>query len=87
MLGYMDLHFFGFDSSFTDREYAYGGNPVDTKIIPVRVGDREFKSTPGWLAQATHFAEMCRKMGHMFTPTVHGDGMIAAMLKPNGETA
>lgn len=87
MMGFSDLHFFGLDSSFEDREYAYEGNPESTEpIIEAKVGNRIFKTTPGWLAQATHFREMAINMAHFFKPTVHGDGLIAAMLKP-GEDA
>jgi hypothetical protein len=80
MLGYMDLHFFGLDSSFKDKQYAYEGNPDAEIIINARAGDRVFLTQPCWLAQATHFAEMYRNMSHLFTPTVHGDGLIAAMM-------
>jgi hypothetical protein len=90
VLGYLDHHYFGFDSSFEDFEhhhaYSYGS---DEDVIRVRVGGeggRVFLTTPTWLCQALHFQEQLRKTGHLFSPTVHGDGMIAEIMrcaKPN----
>lgn len=86
MLGYIGRHhFFGFDSSFTDAEYAYGGNPTNGRPLLVKVSGRIFSSTTGWLAQAANFRDMVLAMPHFFTPTVHGDGLIAAMIQ-NGDT-
>lgn len=83
MLGWNDLHFFGFDSSFPSEgpEYAYEGNPPSGKRILARAGGRVFETTTAWLAQATHFREMCLNMGFMFRPTIHGDGLIAEMMR------
>lgn len=86
MIGFIGKHhFFGFDSSFTDSEYAYEGNPTNGRPLLVKVNDRIFKSTTGWLAQAVHFRDMVLGMPHFFTPTVHGDGLIAAMMGDNHE--
>lgn len=81
-LGWTNQHFFGLDSSFEDDvEYAYEGNPENTSpIIDAKVRGHWFKSTGSWLGQAEHFREMCVTMRHVFIPTVHGNGLIAAML-------
>jgi hypothetical protein len=80
VLGYKNLHFFGLDSSFVENEHCYESQPSSPVTIEARAGGKVFKTTPPWLAQATHFAEMYRNMSHLFTPTVHGDGLIAAMM-------
>ncbi len=84
LLGYSDLHFFGLDSSYAEdgTQHAYKGEVLGT--IPIRVGGpdgREFMSSPAMLAQASHFQEMYGKLGNLFTPTVHGDGMIAEIMR------
>lgn len=89
MIGFIGTrhHFFGFDSSFTDAEYAYEGNPTNGRPVLVNVDGRIFKSTTGWLAQAVHFRDMVLAMPQFFTPVIHGDGLIAAMIQPSKETA
>ncbi len=92
MLGYLRQEFFGLDSSFEDDDdhHAYPGAVEQPERINVRVGGddgRVFRTTPGWLAQATHFREMVRNMGYMFSPVVHGDGLIAEMMKPQRSDA
>lgn len=82
VLGYLDLHFFGFDSSFENEDHAYEAHADDRTPIEVQVGGkRVFKTTNTWLIQALHFQEQLRHTGWMFTPTVHGDGLIAEIMK------
>lgn len=84
-MGYHRMHFFGFDSSFrsTDEHHAYDHNDSDTRI-KVRVGGlegREFLTTGGFMAQASQFQELVSKFGYMFDPVIHGDGLIAEIMK------
>lgn len=84
VLGYSDLHFFGFDSSFADGDehaYAHSFGPRETIDIRVNGTGRVFKTSTEFLAQAQHFQEMLASEGHLFTATVHGDGMIAEMMR------
>lgn len=92
VLGYYDIHLFGFDSSFPDDEnhHAYSHAHETSERILVRVGGdngRVFLTTPGWLAQATHFQEQLKGTGMMFHPTVHGDGLIAEIMRCAEEMA
>jgi len=89
VLGYHDLHMFGFDSSFENdiENHAYFSGPGDEKNwgqwLWVRVGDefgRQFKTTRGWIAQAFHFQQMLEHTGWMFNPVIHGDGLIAEIM-------
>lgn len=86
MMGYHDLHLFGFDSCFEDvlnqhaYEYEEWGTNLDSFLVNVD-GGKAFTSNSLFLAQAQQFQEMCRNFGHMFEPHVYGDGLIAEMIK------
>lgn len=92
LLGFYELHFFGFDSSFKDEHHAYDytheGTDIETspRILCQVNGGRVFQTTIGLLAQASHFQECAKGYGWMFNPTVHGDGLIAEMMKQPQET-
>lgn len=86
VLGHLNLHFFGLDSSFEDAGHAYEANWEDQTPIEVQVGGkRVFKTTKAWLAQALHFQEQLKQTGWMFEPTIHGDGLIAEIVKQTKE--
>jgi hypothetical protein len=86
MLGYHDLHLFGFDSCFDDvtaqhaYEYEEWGSNLTQFLVNVDDG-KPFKCNGLFLAQAQQFQEMCKNFGHMFEPHVYGDGLIAEMIK------
>lgn len=88
VLGYYDMHFFGFDSCFPSVEdnhaYYAGPHAIEHEIVKVRVGaedGREFLTHTAWLIQAQHFQEVLQYTGHLFNPTIHGDGLIAEIMK------
>lgn len=88
LLGYFDLHFFGFDSCFEKPEenhaYDAGAHSLEHDLTKVRVGGEdgpEFLTHIAWLVQARDFQEMCKGMGHLFHPTIHGDGLIAEIMR------
>lgn len=84
MLGFHDLHIFGMDSCFENAEsqHSYPHQFTDKTIVRAKVGDgREFLTSPAWLAQASQFQAMVENTGHMFNPIIHGDGLIAEMMK------
>lgn len=84
-LGYQNLHFFGFDSSFHDSDHAYPAGDHDLgKSHRVRVGGeqgREFRTTWAWVAQAEQFQDIIRENRTKIQATVHGDGMIAEIVR------
>lgn len=84
MLGYSNQHFFGFDSCISEEEHhAYAAEDV-SKPIDVRVGEngRTFHAPGYLLAQAQQFQSIVLKgYGHLFTPTIHGDGLIAEIMR------
>ena len=93
LLGYYEMHFFGFDSCFETPEenhaYDAGAHSLEHELTKVRIalpGDdpekaREFLTHVAWLVQARDFQEMCKGMGHLFHPVIHGDGMIAEIMR------
>jgi len=94
MMGYSNLHFFGFDSSLGEDEsehHAYGFSDKSEElgeIYTVKLGvskdgppegAKEFKCAGYQMAQATHFKILLEHYGAMFTPTFHGGGLLPTM--------
>ena len=88
-MGFKDIHFFGFDSSFPsgDKHHAYDSEE-SAQMLTTRLGDPEtgpqFLTTSTWIAQARTFHDMQKCWGHEFKATIHGNGMIAEMCKQTG---
>lgn len=89
-LGYTNLHFFGFDSCMSENNDSHAYQTEDVGILyEVKVGTEDeldysskvFKVAGYQLAQATHFIQFHKSYGHMFVPTIYGDGMLAEVLK------
>jgi hypothetical protein len=83
ILGYRHQHYFGFDSCFQGGEHhAYAAEDV-AKPVDVRVSEtgRTFLASGYMLAQATQFQDALRTQGHLFEPTIHGDGLIAEIMR------
>jgi hypothetical protein len=91
MLGYSNIHFFGFDSCLSDEEHHAYGFEDETRetlgtIHKIRLGiSQERGGTPGekvyycagyQLAQASHFKEFYVAHSEMFIPTFHGEGLL-----------
>lgn len=95
MLGYSDMHFFGFDSclgvsdgshhayEFTDETQEQLG-----QIYQIRLGmngtmnqDKVFNCAGYQLAQCAHFKDFYGRYNRMFTPTFHGEGLLAELMK------
>lgn len=93
MMGYSDLHFFGFDSCmtsddehhaypFTDPEKEFLGDIYDLRIGMNTIGGPQEKCyrVAGYqLAQAEHYRQTLMAMGDKFKATFHGPGLLADM--------
>lgn len=94
MMGYSDIHFFGFDSCIgvTDSDHHAYPFTDSTKeflgdIYNLRIGmgmnngpeEREYRVAGYQLAQAEHYKQMLMAFGHLFNPTFHGPGLMADM--------
>jgi len=83
VLGYSDFHFFGVDSSFEDEDdrHAYGYQD-ESELLPARLAEingRIFKTTNQFVAQAQDFQNILTHCGTMFSVTVYGDTLLAAV--------
>lgn len=84
VMGYRDIHFFGFDCSFPEdcvSQHAYGYEWSREDPVAVICGDQCFISTPGLLSQLKTFTQMLTTSGKQFTITIHGDGLVATVMK------
>lgn len=88
-LGFQDFHFFGFDSCYGDYGLAHHccdiAGSMEYQKIPVHVGEgknrRTFISDLGLMTQAEQFFKRVEVDGRYFHSTIHGDGLIAEMVR------
>lgn len=83
LLGFDDFHFFGVDSSFEDNRerhaYAYEDEREISPGITVRINGKFFRTSLQFLQQARDFQTLVSEFGHLFSVTVHGDGLLRAV--------
>jgi len=77
------MHLYGLDSCFIgDYHHAYDAEDVRTPMEVVVGGSgKKFMAAPFMVAQAQQFQDMLRNHGKYFTPTVHGNGLIAEIMR------
>jgi len=88
MLGFHNIHMYGFDSCLREDEhhaYAQPENDYGTHPIPVSVGGRIFYCDPWMFSQATEWMEMIGLFGDEISLDVKGDGLIAHIIKTGAE--
>ena len=88
MLGYKRYEIFGFDSCFMgNRHHAFPQalNDKDVKAAVIGNSDREFVCAPWMLRQAYEFQDLAKHAGHLFQCRIHGNGLIAAMVKAGAQ--
>lgn len=85
MLGFQQLHFFGFDSCYGDYGLAHHccdiAGSLEYQKVPAIIGDKQFVSDLGLMAQANQFFHLVEVNGQWFHSTIHGDGLIAEMVR------
>lgn len=83
MLGFARIHLFGFDSCVSaSQHHAYKQPENDDEVtMPVTCGGRAFMCTPWMISQASEFRDLVAFMGDEVELAVHGDGLIAQMIK------
>lgn len=90
MLGFARMHFFGFDSSVRadGSHHAYEQPENDGQpLVPVTCGGRVYLCAPWMLAQATEFIGIVKFMGDLVELSVHGDGLIAGIIRTGAQLA
>lgn len=84
MLGFHNIHMYGFDSCYRDDDhhaYDQPENDYKSRTIPVSVGGKVFWCD-GWMySQAHEFMQLVGKFGDEFQLNVKGDGLIAHIIK------
>ena len=93
MLGFTKIEIFGLDSCWLgDRHHAFEQPENDDKrhMVWLSPDGRDDKAEKFWCAnwhmkQAQDFQELIKKRGDMFELRVHGDGLIAAILRIGAE--
>lgn len=83
MLGFEKMEVFGFDSCvMRDDHHAYPQKENDIgPCTTIEINDKEFL-VYGWMySQAKDFIEMMKAVGDAFELVVHGDGLIANIIK------
>ncbi len=94
-LGFRKIHVYGFDSCLRGAEHhAYPQSENDVpneRIVEVEVGGRKFQCTAWMWEQAHEFIDLTRAIAEVCDLEVHGDGLIAHIIKtsaslpPKGE--
>lgn len=92
MMGYDEIHFFGFDSCLgtsDDDHHAYPFTDPTKEFLGdvyrLRIGmgenngpdTKEYRLAGYQLAQADHYKQMLQAYGHLFKPIFHGPGLLA----------
>ena len=91
MLGFSRFEVYGFDSCLMGGEhhgYAQAENDKDGKVdrlLKVTCGDRVFQCTPWMASQAQEFIDLIRFIGDEIELVVHGEGLIAHIIKTAAE--
>lgn len=93
MLGYHKFHLYGCDSCVIDGEhhaYAQKENDGETILdVALNVGStptgRLFRASVWQLAQAQEFIDVVRMMGEVIDMQIHGDGLLAYIIRTGAE--
>jgi hypothetical protein len=86
-LGFHKMEIFGFDSCcMNDEHHAYAQDENHNgSVTVVKVGGRDFFCY-GWMhEQAKGFVKTVKTYGNMFDLNIHGDGLIAHIIKTAAE--
>ncbi len=95
MLGYTNVHIFGFDSCMSEEEcHAYAVSEQERinfgRLYSIKLKSLDNKEGPAdkqyyclgyQLAQAHNFKEFYLNFGRLFTPTFHGEGLLPDFFK------
>lgn len=90
MLGYRKFHLYGCDScvSSDGAHHAYDQpENNDEYVLPVTVGDRVFRCTTWQCSQAQEFMDLIKVFGNEIELDVHGDGLLAYIIKHAADLA
>lgn len=86
-VGFENIHLFGVDSCLMDgAHHAYKQTENDADEVKIILcADRKFHCAGWMVSQAIDFMNMCKSAGHLFKLQVHGDGLLAHIVKSGAE--
>ena len=87
MLGFRRMDVYGFDSCYVgDAHHAYPQPENDgSEVRKVWCAGKEFQCAAWQVSQAEDFMQFAGKLGDHFELNVHGDGLIAHIIKRGAE--
>jgi hypothetical protein len=77
-LGYREVHIFGGDSSYTDKQYVHGED-IPANWVPAEINGRIFKTQRNLIQQASEFVEQMVEWSRGDDPlsvSLYGDGLM-----------
>jgi SAM-dependent methyltransferase len=91
MLGYRRFHLYGCDSCLKDDAHHAYDQPENDKniVMPVKLGQSgRIFYCHGWMvSQAQELLDLIRMLGDVIELEIHGDGLLAYMLRTGAELA
>lgn len=86
-MGFRQFECYGLDSCYLNSNFNGGQYEpkVDEVVLDVECNGKKFKCSQSNLMQAIDFKNVCRIWGNKFIIKIHGEGLLAQMLK--GDTA
>lgn len=83
LLGYKWFEVYGWDSCLLENEshaYEQKINQSD-QVMTIRVNGKEFQVTPAHFSQVLEFQDMVKSIGNVYNMIIHGDGIMAHLIK------
>lgn len=85
VVGYRNFSLFGMESSYETNSHVMRDDErqswAESQIMEVWCGGRMFKTKPYLAKQAHDFNLFLNRYGHLFSFTVHGDGLLPHMYR------
>jgi len=82
LMGYKNLHFFGFDASTNSKWETHAGQHLNPRVglAPIRYNGKTYITNDDWEVHAKMFLEDLDRMPEI-KYTFHGEGLLQAMAK------
>lgn len=83
LLGFKEFDLYGCDSCYLDGAHHSYAQPENDPDMPqtLVVADRTFSAAPWQISQALEFMDFVRARGDDFALRIHGDGLLAHLLR------
>ena len=87
MLGFKQMDLYGFDSCYRDDQHHVYSQPENdaSEVKTVWCAGKEFRCAAWQVSQAEDFMQFVKNLGDAFELNVHGDGLVAHLIKRGKE--